>query len=214
MKHVANPRKPKKRSVPSNLELHRMVRAISIDLDYAIAFYETFVPTGRDTSLINRINKSDFYPAFNMISNSLHQSVVVTLCRIWDNRTDTADLNSLAGAFGEANVIAGLVASGQAIDPGQLRTWLSEVDAVNKSDELAALKILRHKSIAHRESPNVQRPRAVRGAVYGDERIVIEKTVPLVEKLGAFIGYSYVTPYKDQRRLRKACAVKFWAQVG
>jgi hypothetical protein len=132
--------------MPTNVEIHRTIRAISIDLDHAIAFYETYAPTDNDAALINRVNKVDFYPAFNVISDSLHQSVIVTLCRIWDTRRDTADLNSLADAFGDATVIADLAAAGHTVDPAQLSKWLSEVDAVSKSNELAALKRARHRA--------------------------------------------------------------------
>jgi hypothetical protein len=197
----------------ANVEIHRTVRAISIDLDEAIAFYETFVPTGQDAALIDRINEVDFYPAFNVISDSLHQSVIVTLCRIWDTRRDTADLNSLADIFGDATVIADLAAAGHTVDPGQLSKWLSEIDAVNKSHELAALKRARHRAIAHRATPNEPYKGAARIAQYGDERTIIEKTIPLVEQAGAFIGYSYVTPYADQRRIRSEHATKFWSHV-
>ena len=44
--------------MPANVEIHCAVRAISVDLDYAIAFYETYVPTGQDAGLIARINTS------------------------------------------------------------------------------------------------------------------------------------------------------------
>jgi hypothetical protein len=199
--------------MPANVEIHRTVRAISTDLDEAIAFYETYVPTARDAALINRVNNVDFYPAFNVISQSLHQSVIVTLCRIWDTRRDTADLNSLADAFGDTTVIADLAAAGLTVDPGQLSMWLSEIDAINKSDELAALKRARHRGIAHRATPNEPYKGAARIAQYGDERIIIEKTIPLVEQAGAFIGYSYVTPYADQRRIRSEHSIKFWAHV-
>jgi len=49
--------------MPANLEIHRTVRAISINLDEAIAFYETFVPTGQDATLIDRMNGLDLCPA-------------------------------------------------------------------------------------------------------------------------------------------------------
>jgi AbiU2 len=199
--------------MPADIEIHRTVQAICIDLDYAIAFYETYVPTGQDVALIDRINESGFHPAFNAISDSLHQSVIVTLCRIWDTRRDTADLNSLGDAFGDAAVIADLAAAGYAIDPGQLSKRLSEIDVVNKSDELAALKRARHRGIAHRATPNSPYRGAARGAVFGDERIIIEKTIPLVEQAGAFIGYSYVTPFADQRKIRRGHATKFWAHL-
>ncbi len=199
--------------MPANLELHHTVRAISIDLDYAIAFYETYVPTGQDAALIDRINQVDYYPAFNVISDSLHQSVIVTLCRIWDTRRDTADLNSLADDFRDAAVMVELAAIGHAVDPTQMSKWLSAVEAVNKSNELAALKRARHRAIAHRATPNTPYQGLARVAQYGDERMIIEQTIPLVEQAGAFIGYSYTSPYADQRRIRRDHAAKLWSHV-
>jgi hypothetical protein len=190
----------------TSVELHRTIRAISRDLDEAIA-------TAQDATLIDRINKVDFYPAFNVISDSLHQCVIVTPCRIWDTRRDTADLNSLADDFRDPTVIADLTAVGRTIDPGQLSKWLADIDAVNKSDELGALKRARHRVIAHRATPNELYRGAARVAQYGDERIIIEKTIPLVEQAGAFIGNSYVTLYADQRRVRREHSTKFWTPV-
>jgi hypothetical protein len=198
--------------MPTNLEIHRTVRAISRDLDSAIAYYETFVPTGQDETLIDRINNVDFYPAFNIISESLHASVIATLCRIWDTRADTADLNSLAVEFLDAKIIADLAAAGHVVDPGHLNEWLAEIDAVNKSDELLALKRARHRSIAHTATPNEPYRGKARIAQYGDERKIVERTIPLVEQAGEFIGYSNL-PYADQQRMRREHATKFWANV-
>jgi hypothetical protein len=199
--------------MPPNLELRRTVRSISINLDEAIASYETFVPTGQDATLIGRMNTTDFYPAFNVISDALHRIVIATLCRIWDTRGDTADLNGLATDFRDAAVIAGLAAVGHVVAPGQLNKWLSEIDAVNKSDELLALKRARHRVIAHTATPNTAYQGKARVAQYGDERKIIERTIPLVEQAGTFIGYSYVRPYDEQQRIRREHAAKFWARV-
>jgi AbiU2 len=196
----------------ANLEIHRTVRAISIALDEAIAYYETFVPSGQDAVLIDRINKMNLHPAFNIVSDSLHRSVIVTLCRIWDTRKDTANLNSLADEFHDPQVIAELKAIGHTIDPGQLSRWHAEIDAVNKSDELLALKRARHRAIAHTATPNEPYRGTARVAQYGDERKIIERTIPLVEQAGAFIGYSYL-PYADQRRIRREHAAQFWVRV-
>jgi AbiU2 len=110
----------------------------------AVAFYETYVPSGQDAGLIDRVNKSDFYPAFNVISDALHRNVIVTLCRIWDTRTDTANLNSLADEFRDPKVLADLMAIGHQVDPQHLGKWLTEIDMVSKSDELLALRRARH----------------------------------------------------------------------
>jgi hypothetical protein len=103
--------------------------------------------------------------------------------------------------------------SGHVIDSGQSNKWLSEIDAVNKSDELLALKRARHRAIAHTASPNTAYQGKARVAQYGDERKIIERTIPLVEQAGAFIGYSYVRPYDEQQRIRREHATNFWAQL-
>jgi hypothetical protein len=43
---------------------------------------------------------------------------------------------------------------------------------------------------------------------------MLERTIPLMEQAGAFIGYSYVAPFGEQRRVRQDHARKFWDRVG
>lgn len=191
-----------------------MINAISIDLDLALAFYETYLPSGQDQALIDRVNKTDFYPAFNVISDALHREVIMALCRIWDTRTDTADINRSAEAFRDPAVIVDLRAAGHVIMSAKLTKWLSEIDAVNKSEELKALKRARHRAIAHTATPVEPYKGKARIAQYGDERKLLERTIPLVEQAGAFVGYSYATPYDAQRRLRREHAAKFWKNFG
>jgi hypothetical protein len=211
---------PKPAATPlSNVEVHRLVRSISIDLDLAIAAYETYVPSGQDAALIDRMNKTDYYPAFNVISDALHRNVLSALCRIWDTRGanprlgDTANLSAVEMAFRDPTVIADLTS---VVDPAKMSRWFADYDAVKNSKELLGVKTARHNAIAHTASPNSTRIRHNRMAqqmLYGYERQVIERTIPLVEQAGAFIGYSYVTPYADQRRTRQEHAAKFWAAL-
>ena len=63
------------------VEVYRTAEAISEDLDLAVAFYETFFPSGQDAKLIARVNKSAFHPAFNIVSDSLHRNAIMALCR-------------------------------------------------------------------------------------------------------------------------------------
>jgi hypothetical protein len=198
----------------TNVEVHRIARVISIDLDLAVAFYETFFPSGQDAKLIARVNKSDFHPAFNIISDSLHRNAIMALCRIWDTQPDSANLNSLAKMFGNNRVLADLARAGQAVDPKQMKRWQADVAKVKDSDELGALMTARHRALAHTANPNTGYKGRARVAVYGDERRVMEWTIPLVERANAFIGYSYVRPFDEQRRIRREHAAKFWAQVG
>jgi hypothetical protein len=112
---------------------------INIDLDLAVAFYETFFPSGQDATLIARVNRSDFYPAFNIVSDSLHRNAIMALCRIWDTQPDSANLNSLAKMFTNNQVLADIARAEHPVDPNQMKKWQADVAMVNTSDELKAL---------------------------------------------------------------------------
>jgi hypothetical protein len=198
----------------STVEVHRTARVISIDLDLAVAFYETFFPSGQDADLIARVNKSDFHPAFNIISDSLHRNAIMALCRIWDTQSDSANLNSLAKMLANNQVLADLARAGHAVDPKQTKKWHADVARVNDSDELEALMTARNRALAHTASPNKAYRGKARVAMYGDERRVMEWTIPLVERANDLIGYAYVRPFDEQRRIRRETAAKFWAQIG
>lgn len=197
----------------TNLEIHRTVRAITLSLDETIAFYETYVPSGQNAALIERVNNSDYYPAFNVISDALHRETILGLCRIWDTRNDAANLNRLAGEFRDTQVLADLRSAGHSVDQTALTKWLAEIDTGSKSDELLALKRARHRALAHTATPNEPYKGSARVAVYGDERKLLERTIPLVEEAGKFIGYSYLSPLGDRRGIRRAFAEKFWDQI-
>jgi len=200
--------------MPSNVEMHRMVRIITITLDETIAFYETYVPSDHDAALIERVNKSGFQPAFNAISDALHREAILGLCRIWDKEKNTANLNRLAADFRDKNVLADLKSAGHEVDPSAMRKWLAAVEAGNKSAELEALKRARHRAIAHTATPNKPYKGKAGVAAYGDERKMLERTIPIVEQAGAFIGYSYVSPFAEQRRVRQDHSKRFWDRVG
>jgi AbiU2/Schlafen, AlbA_2 len=176
----------------TSIEIHGTARVISIDLDLAVAFYETFFPSGQDAKLIARVNTGDFYPAFNVVSDSLHRNAIMALCRIWDTQPDSANLNSLAKMFGNNQVLANLARAGHAVVPKQMKKWQADVAKVKDSDELQALMDgARHRALAHTASPNKAYKGKARVAMYGDERRVMEWSIPVVERANAFIGYSY-----------------------
>jgi hypothetical protein len=204
----------KKVMVMENAELHRTVRAISITLDHTIAFYETYLPSGQDSVLIERVNRSDFYQAFNVVSDALYREVILGLCRIWESRKDTANLICLDAAFRHKKVLADLTSAGHAMDMDALKKWQGEIEAGRNSDELSALKRARDRALAHTASPNGVYKGNARVALFGDERKVLERTIPIVEEAGRFIGYSYVAPFEVQRQQRCSFAEKFWGQIG
>jgi len=87
---------------------------------------------------------------------------------------------------------------------------VTEVGAASKSDELLALRKSRHRALAHTATPNEPYKGKARQSEYGDERRLIEKTILIVEQAGAFIGYTYPTPFNEQRRVRREHATNFW----
>jgi AbiU2 len=196
----------------SNLAaMRRTMKAISDDLDFTLAFYETYVPSARDKALISRVNSVGLHPAFNIISDALHRNVFMALCRIWDRRRDTANLNRLADKFRDAKVLAALDNAGHKTDAKQVRKWLTEIDAVNKSDELSALKRARDRALAHTANPNEPYQGKARVADFGDERKVLERTIPLVVQAAAFIGYSY--DVKPLEQILREHSRKFWEHI-
>jgi AbiU2 len=159
------------------------------------------------------VNNSDFYPAFNIIADSLHRNAIMALCRIWDTQSDSANLNSLAKMFSNNQVLADIARATHPMDPKQMRKWQADVAKIKDSEELEALMTARHRALAHSASPNKGYKGKARIAVYGDERRVMEWTIPVVERVNAFIGYSYVPPFDEQRKIRREHAAKLWDQV-
>jgi hypothetical protein len=41
----------------------------------------------------------------------------------------------------------------------------------------------------------------------------MEWTIRIVERANAFIGYAYVLPFDEQRKIRREHATKFWDRV-
>jgi hypothetical protein len=194
--------------------LIRTMQSIIDDVDQAVAFYETYLPTGKDPDLIHRVNGASVHPAFNIISDALHRNALMALCRIWDARDDTANLNSLASELRKPKVVCDLVNAGHKISAPQLRAWLSEIGKAKNSTELSALMRARHRALAHTANPNKQYKGKARPANFGDERRVLEQTISLVEKAASFVGYSHFTPFHEQRKIRRAHAEKFWGAIG
>src|SRR5262249_10556007 len=102
---------------------------------------------------------------------------------------------------------------GHPVDSRQIETWQAEVAKVKDSDELQALMTARHRALAHTANPNKGYKGKARVAVYGDERKAIEWTIPIVESANTFIGYTYVRPFDEQRKIRREHAAKFWDGV-
>jgi hypothetical protein len=130
-------------------DVRKVARVISVNLDHAVAFYEMFFPSGQDAGLIARMNRTDYYPAFNIISDALHREAIMALCRIWDTQSDSANLGALVSMLKNNQILADLARAGHTIDPDQLNKWRADVAEVKDSEELEAIMTARNRALAH-----------------------------------------------------------------
>jgi hypothetical protein len=192
------------------MSAHLTARLVSKNLEEAIANYEVFVPTARNKDVIERVNSGGVHPGFNVISASLHHVVLICVCRIWDNDRKVASIWSLKRKLESSGLITELAKRDAGIDTARIAAWSKAVVAVGESDELRAVQATRNLWLAHTAAPDRLYQGNARQEVYGDERKVIESTVPLVEEANALIGYTFF-PFPELRRRWKGEATRFWA---
>lgn len=198
------------RPMSTSVWLHMTTRAISLNLVEAIAGRELFQLTSKDSDLIKQVNSAGANPGFNVISESLHKGVILALCRIWEIDSISANVPSLAKKLGKDQVVRELEEGGRAIDRSELASWQRTVRDARDSEELKALVRLRNSAIAHTQSPQRLYVGKARRAQYGDERNVLQLTIPIVERGNALIGYSLGQSCTDLTTRWGTEAKKFW----
>jgi hypothetical protein len=183
----------------------RLAQAISDDLCQTVIYYEVFAPSGLDATLIDRVNQHKIHEGFNVVSEALELGVITILCRIWDKTRGTARMIEVASRL-QRN-------PGVVSDQAQLAQWQADVDNIQKSDELAALRGYRNVGLAHTNDPNLRDPRSMsntRRVWCGDARIVLEGTIPIVQRLNFLIGATQSTDFNRQRHDWEQRARQFW----
>jgi hypothetical protein len=182
--------------------------AIGEDLYFAIANYEIFAPSAQDATLIERVNEKGSHAGFNVVSEALQLTVISALCRIWDKTSDAARMAEIARRLRKRPELAS--------DPKELERWLMDVERVEGSEELRALRGFRNVGLSHRHDPNQRDPRILSGTrrvVHGDERVLLNKTVSIVERLNALIGVKDPLDFFGEREAWRQRAETFWRSV-
>lgn len=194
----------------------KLVVAVRRDLQLAIANYEVFGLAARDHQLIDRVNRIPSPGgghAFNVVSDALQLAVIGTLCRLWDKRRDAAHIPNIAKRL-ERN--PALVS-----DQAALPRWLKEVETMQHFEPLVTLRGYRNVGLSHTSDPNLPDPRSLqhprgRRVVHGDERKVLEATIPIVRELERLLDVTVDTA--EARELSRAewkrRAAGFWGAVG
>jgi hypothetical protein len=94
----------------------------------------------------------------------------------------------------------------------------TDVATMQVSDELEVLRAFRNVGLAHRADPNLPDPRSkskTRRVLHGDDRIVLETTVELLERLRTLLGVVVdpTTTKESSRNAWKKRAKAFWAAL-
>jgi transcriptional regulator with XRE-family HTH domain len=192
----------------SETEIRRLADTISEELYQAIAYYETYTPSGLDPALIGRVNRSGIHPGFNVVSEALQLGVITTLCRIWDKTRGSARIAEIARRLRKS---PGLVN-----DAIGLAQWQADVEEIEQSEELDALRGFRNVGLAHKTDPNLLDPRKLgdtRRVVNGDERRALEATISVVSRLNRLIDLNSRLDFYRQQNDWREHANTFWSAV-
>jgi hypothetical protein len=133
----------------------RLAKAIGEDLYFAIANYEVFAPSAKDTTLIERVNENGNHAGCNVVSEALQLCVISALCRIWGKTSDAARMAEMAKRLRKRPELAN--------DPKELERWLIDVERAEGSEELRALRGFRNVGLSRRHDPNQRDPRILSG---------------------------------------------------
>jgi hypothetical protein len=195
--------------VNPQIEIVRLVVAINDDLCQAIAYYETFAPSGLYVPLIERVNRHQIHGAFNVVSEALELGVITALCRIWDKTRGTARITEVVSKLRKNLAVVR--------DQTAFAQWQADVEKFEKSDHLTALRGFRNVGLAHRNDPNLPDPRSksdTRRVLCGDACTVLEGTISIVHRLNSLIvGVTRSTDFQRKRQDWERRAGKFWDAV-
>jgi hypothetical protein len=190
----------------SHSAIGRLALAINHDLDQAVAYYEVYAPSGVCAPLIERVNQNQIHEGFNVVSEALELGVITTLCRIWDKTRGTVRITEVMSRLRKNPSLIS--------DQTSFAQWQADVEKFEKSEHLTVLRAFRNVGLAHRNDPNSPDPRTksnTRRVLYGDARIVLEGTIPIVHRLNTLIVGVTQSPDFDQKRKDwERRAGKFW----
>jgi hypothetical protein len=193
-------------TVNPQIEIVRLAVAINDDLCQAIAYYELSAPSGLSVPLIERVNRHLIHEGFNVVSEALELGVITILCRIWDKTRGTARITAVMSRLRKNRSVVS--------DQTAFDQWQADVEKFEKSEHLKALRAFRNVGLAHRNDPNLPDPRSksnTRRVLYGDARIVLEGTIPIVHRLNSLIvGVTQSTDFPRKRHDWEQRAAKFW----
>ena len=190
------------------IAIMRLAQTMNDDLCKAVVYYEVFAPTGLHAPLLDRVNHHQIHEGFNVVSEALELGVITILCRIWDKTRGTARITEIASRL--------LKNRGLVSDHGQLAQWQADVDNIQKSEALVALRAFRNVALAHSNDPNLPDPRSksnARRVLCGDTCIVLEGTISIMERLNSLIGLTYPSDFNQMRPRWEQRAGKFWAAL-
>ncbi|MBN9529809.1 MAG: hypothetical protein J0H82_26615 [Alphaproteobacteria bacterium] len=204
-------------------QIAKRLDAIRQSLRWALWAHSLWYSGAIDDDLRARVGRSEAQHAVGRAGAILHQGAILSLTRAWDGKKGTGSLPALATqlrlAAKNASVLQ-LIAAARG-DDGRRRFAVDanrladRIDQETAGEEVKALARLRHEFLAHArfDAPEA----AGRWAEVGDERKLLERTVPLVDELYLLVHGSWEVgfgvPLVEEHMTIRALGPLLWAGV-
>ena len=184
--------------------------ALCDEVTQAIALHAMWARCAHERDVVDAVNDNKLIGGFVVARNALHMMLVITLMRLHDKRNDAASIDKLLTIIqreGAKGLHPSIKAPGVRWFDAEASAANAELDALRSGTEFRALRELRHQMLAHRSE--LARPTS---AKFGFERIVLEKTRPIVSRLNRVTVGSEPSFDVAERACRRS-ANKYWGQI-
>lgn len=201
----------------------RITARVVDHIQYLLDIHENNVVVLYSDTLSKQIPKSYAANAFNIFREAMHQIEVVRICALWDQPSlDRESILTVIELIDDEKVIEALVEQARTGLPEEAgkqraeRAVTSLKDAIKSareqrgSERLKSIRNLRDKHIAHYLSETIQeKTGAVEPMKVGDERVVLNASIPIVEALNSWVN-NVALPLKEAQAIDRKCAEALW----
>lgn len=204
-------------------EAKRITTRVVDHIQYLLDIHENNVIVLYSDTLSKQIPKSYAANAFNIFREAMHQIEVVRICALWDQPgLDRESILTVIELIDDPKVIEALADQARAGLPEEigkkraeraaagLRDAIKNAREQRGSERLKAIRNLRDKHIAHYLSETIEEKTGTVGPMkVGDERVVLDASIPIVEALNSWVN-NVALPLKEAQAIDRKCAEALW----
>jgi hypothetical protein len=216
----------KKMSVPERVRIAKEKTERVVDhLHYLLELHENNAIVLYTPTLSQQIPTSFAANAFNVFQQGMHQFEIVRLCALWDRaEPDKENIPTIIELINHPDVIETLAQETASQWPGEqfgqdeaqrtrdeLRKAIADGRAIIASARYASIMNLRNKHLAHSlyETRKEKEVGPLPPMKYGDEREMLEDTLPIVEALYLWVNVKDLS-FQDSREIDRKNAQALW----